>query len=296
MLTFFLLSVVPVLTAADYGRDVPLVSGESVEISSGDLRMELELLSARDRARALEDRRQLDRVVNRMFLRRQLAALAEEKGYLDDAEVQARLRLQREQYLSNLVPQRFLDELEMPAFEEEARAHYEAHPGEFTPAETVRARHILLKAADDAARERRRAEAESLLARIRDGESFGELAAEYSEDGTRFMAGDLGSFGRGQMVQEFEEAVFALAEPGATDLVESRFGFHVVQLLERAGAVPRPFEEVQASIVERLSREYQQDRLSAWLREVAPPGSTHVDEGALDAQLQAWRDEFLAND
>jgi peptidyl-prolyl cis-trans isomerase SurA len=72
--------------------------------------------------------------------------------------------------------------------------------------------------------------------RLEDGDSFEDLAREFSDDASAQVGGDLGTFGRGEMVQEFEEAAFAL-EPGeVSGIVPTRFGFHIIKSVERGEA------------------------------------------------------------
>ena len=94
-----------------------------------------------------------------------------------------------------------------------------------TTAEQIHARHVLVET---------REEAEDALARLHDGEGFAELAAELSTDTTSGEeGGDLGWFARGKMVTEFEEAAFAL-EPGQlSEIVETQYGFHIIEVVER---------------------------------------------------------------
>lgn len=270
-----------------------LVSGQGVVITPHDLRLELRMLPPAQQQRMLKNQAELRNTVTRMYFRRQMAQLADKLGYLDDELMQAQLRRAREQLLAGLVPQRFIAELKMPDFAEPARTYYETHLDEFTPKPQIRAAHILLKAPNEAERERRRPEAEALLAQLRAGADFGALAQEHSEDGSRYLNGDLGYFSAGQMVPEFETAAFALTEPGQlSGVVETRFGFHIIKLLDRPSTEPRPFTEVENAIQERLRREYQQNELSTWLKEVASPSAAKVDQDQMETIWKMLQAEF----
>ncbi len=128
-----------------------------------------------------------------------------------------------------------------------------------TEDEQVHARHILIRVEEGKEDEARR-KAEDILRRLRSGENFERLAREYSEDpASAAKGGDLGFFGRGQMVPEFEQAAFAL-EPGEiSGLVRSPFGFHIIQTLEKT----RPGEAARRSQAEfnaRLKKAAEQSR------------------------------------
>jgi len=121
---------------------------------------------------------------------------------------------------------------------------YETQKHRFTGLEKqVRARHILIKAEgdDEAVKAEARARAEEILARVQSGEDFAALARETSEDsGSATKGGDLGWNPRGRMVPAFDEAQFALSPGEITEeLVESRFGFHIIKVEGvREGDVP----------------------------------------------------------
>lgn len=74
--------------------------------------------------------------------------------------------------------------------------------------------------------------AKEILGRLSKGEDFGKVAAEYSIDGTRRRSGDLGYFGRGVMVRDFEKAAFALEKGQTSGIVRTEFGYHIIKRLE----------------------------------------------------------------
>ena len=121
--------------------------------------------------------------------------------------------------------------------EEETREFFEANKDELV---RVRARHILVDTEE---------EAREILAQLQAGEDFAALAQEYSQDGSAASGGDLGFFGKGQMVQPFEDAAFALAEGEISDVVQSQFGYHLIKLEERQEP---EFSDVEESLRQQL--------------------------------------------
>ena len=113
-----------------------------------------------------------------------------------------------------------------------------------TTEEQVRAAHILVSVAADASDEDKtaaRAKIDAALKEVQDGKDFAEVAKTVSDDSSAGDGGDLGWFGRGRMVAEFEEAAFSL-EPGeVSDVIETQFGYHIIKVLEKDAA--RTLEE-----------------------------------------------------
>lgn len=136
--------------------------------------------------------------------------------------------------------------------DDEIRKIYETNQANYTHAEQRRARHILFRIepnAPDEEKQRARRKAEETLERLRKGEDFAELARTLSQDtASAKLGGDLGFFSRGRMVPRFEEAAFGTAVGQLAPVVETDFGFHVIQVMEAQDAGVTPLEEVQAEI------------------------------------------------
>lgn len=89
-------------------------------------------------------------------------------------------------------------------------------------------------ASDDGINAQAKAKAEDVLAKVKAGGDFGDLAKQYSEDpGSASNGGDLGTFGHGQMVIEFENAAFALQPGQVSDLVKTKFGYHIIKVIDK---------------------------------------------------------------
>jgi peptidyl-prolyl cis-trans isomerase D len=142
---------------------------------------------------------------------------------------------------------------DIPLPEADLRKYYDENAARWTVAEERRASHILIKADKDqpaADRAKAKARAEALLADVRKSPaSFAEVARKQSEDtGSAGQGGDLDFFGRGAMVKPFEDAVFAMKSGEISNVIESDFGYHVIQLTGVRGGDRKPFEQVRAEI------------------------------------------------
>jgi peptidyl-prolyl cis-trans isomerase D len=141
--------------------------------------------------------------------------------------------------------------------DDQIQIYYDEHRSEYERPEEIRARHILFKISPGSTDEEKaeiRARADAVAQRARDGEDFAQLATENSEDSTAAEGGDLGFFRRGVMTPPFEEAAFAL-EPGEiSDIVESQFGLHIIEVEERSPAGQRTLEEAREEIVGVLQK------------------------------------------
>ncbi len=142
---------------------------------------------------------------------------------------------------------------------DDIKQDYEKNQFRYTDLEEqVRARHILIKVeenADDATRTAAREKMEDLLKRVKDGESFETLATENSEDpGSAKKGGDLGYTPRGRMVPEFDKVMFETKPGQVSDIVETKYGFHIIKVEGiRKGNIS--LEEATPEIAEKLYKE-----------------------------------------
>lgn len=147
---------------------------------------------------------------------------------------------------------------------EDVRKFYDENPQHFDQPEQVQASHILVKVDPEATPEAK-AEAkkkiEDILKQVKDGGDFAALAKEHSDCPSAAQGGDLGAFGRGQMVKEFEEAAFGMKPGEVSGIVETQFGYHIIKVTDKTEAGKVPFDEVKDQIEGYLT---QQKRSEFW--------------------------------
>jgi peptidyl-prolyl cis-trans isomerase C len=159
---------------------------------------------------------------------------------------------------------------DMEAVSDEAvEAFYADNPSFFESGEQVAAGHILISTEDlsteaEIAEARERAE-EIRRMLVEENADFAELAKERSEGPSGPRGGDLGTFGRGQMVPAFEEAAFAM-EPGEiSDVVKTQFGFHVIRVTDRIEAGSIPLENVEGDIRQYLQTQKRSEVIGEYV-------------------------------
>jgi len=152
----------------------------------------------------------------------------------------------------------------MKVTEDDARKYYSENKKRFETSERVRASHILIKpeAADpntdpNEPKAEAEAKARGLLKQIKDGADFAELARANSACPSAAKGGDLNFFGRGQMVPAFEEAAFELKVGQVSDIVETRFGYHIIKVTDRKEAGVTTFEQAKDNIMKTLTQRRQ---------------------------------------
>lgn len=146
----------------------------------------------------------------------------------------------------------------------QVQTYYNAHLDQYRTPERVHARHILLSTTNKPKDEvpKIQAQAEDLLKQIKAGANFADLAKKYSQDpGSAQKGGDLGWVSRGQMVKNFEDAVFALKDNQISGVITTEYGFHIIQVLEKQAPHLQSLDEVKNQIVTVLKNQTVFDRM-----------------------------------
>ncbi len=144
-----------------------------------------------------------------------------------------------------------------PPTEADVKQFYEQNKNSFEVKESAEARHILIKTSkddDEKVRAEKRARIEKLRTQLVEGADFAKIAAENSDCPSKSRGGSLGTFERGRMVKPFEDAAFSQKINEIGPVVETQFGYHIIQVQKRTPATQRPFEEVKDQIKEHLER------------------------------------------
>ncbi|MEM9332695.1 MAG: peptidylprolyl isomerase [Pseudomonadota bacterium] len=183
-------------------------------------------------------------ILNALIDIKLLATVAEEEGLAEDPNFKARMAFTRARTLhNNLFQEKALNVIT----DEELKARYDVEIKNIPVVPEVRARHILLDT-EEAANE--------VIKALDGGADFAELAKEKSTGPSGPSGGDLGYFGRGRMVPEFEEAAFNLEKGAYTKApVKSQFGWHVIFKEDERDSQPPSFEEVKDQIRQIVARD-----------------------------------------
>ena len=180
-----------------------------------------------------------------MVIDRHIAAVeARKQGLGNDPTVKETMARIEDQVLQRALMERYV---EAKVTEEQVKARYDKMVAGIAPSDLVHARHILVES---------EAEAKRLIEELKKGADFAKLAEEKSTGPSKSKGGDLGYFGKGEMVPEFADAAFALKPGEITETpVQTQFGWHVIKVEDRKAAETPGFEESREELKTELTRE-----------------------------------------
>ena len=198
------------------------------------------------------------------------------KMNLSEDEVKAQIK--RGLSIRELIDQQITSKVVIT--DEESKAYYDKNPQMFKQPEQIKASHILIKVdakADEDQKAEARKKIEEVQQKLNDGGDFAALAKEYSEGPSSAKGGDLGYFRRGQMVKPFEEAALALKPNEVSDIVETRFGYHLIIVYDVKPAQTLAYADVKDKINQRMKQE-----------KVEKEAVQYVDKLKKDAKLEKF--------
>jgi peptidyl-prolyl cis-trans isomerase C len=196
-----------------------------------------------------------------------------ELGLTEDPDITRQV----EDFHQRLVVQRVMRDLRKrpDVSDEEAKQKYDANPNLYSTTQ-IRASHILVK--DEAAATTLR---EQLLVKP---DGFADVAKEKSTDlGSGRRGGELGLFGPGRMVPEFETVAFALKPGEISEVVKTQYGYHIIKVTERKDGAVRPFDQVKMQIKSQLANQRLQTQLDTYMNDLRTKANVQIDEQALEA-------------
>lgn len=182
--------------------------------------------------------------------------------------------LLRSEIKQNMAIQKLIEEeiaSKVSLSDKEAEKYYKDNTQEFETPARVKARHILIKTESDASESDNKEAKKKIQAaekRLEKGEEFAKVAKDVSEGPSSEKGGDLGFFSKGRMVKGFEDAAFAL-EPGeVSDIVKTRFGYHLIKVEDKEPASQKSFEEVKGNLKEKMKNEKVSKEMESYLNDL----------------------------
>ncbi len=196
---------------------------------------------------------------------------AYEKALKDNGLTESNIKefARKEIYINNLIETQIAAKTSVS--EADAKKFYDENIDKFKQPETVQASHILIgvdanASAEDKSKAKQKAEA--LLKRVKAGEDFATLAKENSSCPSAQQGGNLGYFSKGQMVPEFDTVAFSLKPGEISDIVETKFGYHIVKVVDKKPAGTIAFPEAKEDIINYLKIQKIQQGINEYVEKL----------------------------
>lgn len=272
-------------------------------VSDGRTSMSMEALIAELRAMPDEirnlvfnDKKQFLEYLKTTLTDERVAEVARKSGMLDSPKVRAQIQRATRGVLVQEFMHNEMSQMAkaIPDLTELARERYEAALDKYKVPEAIRIQHILLRTDRCACAESEKKKlAEELLAQVKSGADFSELAKKHSEDrGSAERGGELGQPAkRGTLVAPFEQAAFALKPGEVSDIVKTVFGYHIIKLIEQYPARTRPFEEVKKEIMDSLANDLKAEHQNAFLAKYRDAGEVVMSDETLEKAREAFSNQ-----
>lgn len=206
------------------------------------------IISMGQRGQSLMNQQGQRMVLEQLINRKLLLAGARKELLEFDPEFKKQLAIMKEELLTKFAINRAIENVKVT--DDEAKKFYDENPDRFNAGQTVTASHILVDSGEKAAEIRADIEAGKV--------TFEEAAKSFSSCPSKENGGELGTFGRGQMVKEFEDAAFNMNEGELSSPVQTQFGWHLIKVVSKSEATVLSYDEVSEQLKEQLLADKQQ--------------------------------------
>jgi peptidyl-prolyl cis-trans isomerase C len=218
-----------------------------------------------------------------------MAALARKEGFDKIPEIKEQLQYMMDDFTAQEYLQKSLAK-DITIDDQNIKQYYEANKDKFKVPEQIRARHILVKVSSKSSEEdkkKAKVKIEELRERLVKGEDFAKLAKEYSDDpGTKKKGGDTDFFSRGKMVKPFEDAAFSLKPGAISDIVETKFGYHIIKVEDRKEARTMSLDETKESIGQYLKDELANSKSAQFIHDATEKAGMEIFEDRITGKAQ----------
>ena len=184
-------------------------------------------------------------------------------------EVEVKTQIERGLAIRELIDQKITSKITIT--DAQTKAYYDGNPQMFNQPEQVKASHILIKVEPGAAETQKteaRKKIETVQQKVKNGDDFSQLAKDYSEGPSKTRGGDLGYFRRGQMVKPFEDVAFAMQKNEVSDIVETRFGYHLIKVYDKKPATTLAYADVKDKLTERVKQEEVEKQATQYISQL----------------------------
>ncbi len=229
--------------------------------------------------------------LRKLYLIQTVAELSRQQGLADsDYEKQELQHLIDKYYFTAKLKQ--LSQHQLPDFEPLAKVHYQAHKEQYKIPRQIDVSHIMLT-------EEKHNETEILVLmkeikkKLKQGEDFSRLADEYSEDPTvKNNHGHIGRFAENRLVKVFAEAAFKLKAGEVSDPVKTKYGYHLIKLIQHYPAKYPAFAEVKDKIMAQLKQQYIADKREEYFDQIISRNKMHFNDKAIESYIHKKLQEY----
>lgn len=292
---------IAIAQSQDPNQVVAVVNGEEILQSSVDLiiaKIVLPQFQVQNPGQEIPEEQKArieQNIINQLVIQELiLQSAAESNLVVDEAEVdkrfetvkaqqpegtdeQMRQLISRDILIQQTIQQNVVSKIEIT--DEEAQNYYNENKDQFKEPAQVQASHILVQVAQDASQEDKDAalkKIQEVLAMVKEGKDFAELAKEYSDCPSKENGGDLGFFPRGAMVKPFEDVAFTLNEGEISDVVETQFGYHILKVTGKKEQQEISFEEAKDRLKQGLLEQKTNQEIRKWIEDLKAKATIEI--------------------